>query len=132
MKSWLDLATGMRYMVEAGSTFAYVIVGIILIALLFSIINTMLMAVMERTREIGMLMAVGFQQAESVYDDHVGNSLSVNDWRAFGIARLLSYSYKQLEQMALTWALWAKPIMNLDFRPLFILSWPSRATLILP
>jgi putative ABC transport system permease protein len=62
VKSWLDLATGMRYMVEAGSTFAYVIVGIILIALLFSIINTMLMAVMERTREIGMLMAVGFNK----------------------------------------------------------------------
>lgn len=62
VKSWLDLATGMRYMVEAGDTFAYVIVGIILIALLFSIINTMLMAVMERTREIGMLMAVGFNK----------------------------------------------------------------------
>ncbi|GAB5539422.1 MAG: ABC transporter permease [Salibacteraceae bacterium] len=59
---WLDLATGMRYMVEAGSTFAYVIVGIILVALLFSVINTMLMAVMERTREIGMLMAVGLNR----------------------------------------------------------------------
>jgi ABC-type lipoprotein release transport system permease subunit len=62
VKSWLDLATGMRYMVEAGNTFAYVIVGIILVALLFSVINTMLMAVMERTREIGMLMAVGLNR----------------------------------------------------------------------
>lgn len=61
---WLDLATGMRYMVEAGSTFAYVIVAIILIALLFSVINTMLMAVMERTREIGMLMAVGLNRTK--------------------------------------------------------------------
>ena len=37
----------------------HMIVGIILVALLFSIINTMLMAVLERVREIGMLMAVG-------------------------------------------------------------------------
>ena len=64
VKPWLDLATGMRYMVEAGSTFAYVIVAIILVALLFSVINTMLMAVMERTREIGMLMAVGLNRSK--------------------------------------------------------------------
>lgn len=59
---WLDLAVGMRYMVEASSTFAFVIVAIILVALLFSVINTMLMAVMERTKEIGMLMAVGLNK----------------------------------------------------------------------
>lgn len=62
VKPWLDLATGMRYMVEASGTFAYVIVIIVLVALLFSVINTMLMAVMERTREIGMLMAVGMNK----------------------------------------------------------------------
>ena len=59
---WLDLAVGMRYMVEASGTFAYIFVGIILVALLFSIVNTMLMAVMERTREIGMLKAVGLNR----------------------------------------------------------------------
>ncbi len=64
VKPWLDLATGMRYMVEASGTFAYVIVSIILVALLFSVINTMLMAVMERTREIGMLMAVGLNKTK--------------------------------------------------------------------
>lgn len=64
IKPWLDLATGMRYMVEASGTFAYVIVAIILVALLFSVINTMLMAVMERTKEIGMLMAVGMNRSK--------------------------------------------------------------------
>ncbi len=61
---WLDLAPGMRYMVEASGTFAYIIVAIILIALLFSVVNTMLMAVLERTREIGMLMAVGMNKSK--------------------------------------------------------------------
>jgi ABC-type lipoprotein release transport system permease subunit len=62
--SWLDLSLGMRYMMEASSTFAYVLLSIILVALLFSVINTMLMAVMERTREIGMLMAVGMNKTK--------------------------------------------------------------------
>ena len=59
VKPWLDLATGMRFMVEAMDVYLFYIVGIILLALLFSILNTMLMAVLERVREIGMLMAVG-------------------------------------------------------------------------
>ncbi len=60
---WLDLATGMRYMVEVIGVYVYFIVGIILVALLFSILNTMLMAVLERVREIGVLMAVGMGKA---------------------------------------------------------------------
>lgn len=64
VKPWLDLAAGMRYMVEAGQTFSLIIVAIILIALLFSVINTMLMAVMERTKEIGMLMAIGLNRTK--------------------------------------------------------------------
>jgi ABC-type lipoprotein release transport system permease subunit len=59
VKPWMDLATGMRMMVEMMDTYTYYIVGIIMLALLFSIVNTMLMAVLERSREIGMLMAVG-------------------------------------------------------------------------
>ena len=62
VQSWMDLALGMRLMVEAKDTYTIVIVGIILVALLFSIINTMLMAVLERVREIGMLMAVGMSK----------------------------------------------------------------------
>lgn len=64
VKPWLDLATGMRFMVDAMDIYLYVIVGIILLALLFSILNTMLMAVLERVREIGMLMAIGMTKPQ--------------------------------------------------------------------
>jgi ABC-type lipoprotein release transport system permease subunit len=41
---------------------SYIYLTVILLALLFGIINTMLMAVLERYRELGMLMAIGMNK----------------------------------------------------------------------
>ena len=64
VKSWLDLGLGMRNMIEAQDSYTSIVVGIILVALLLIILNTMLMAVLERTREIGMLMAIGMTKGK--------------------------------------------------------------------
>lgn len=45
-------------------TSATIFMAIIMLALLFGIVNTMLMAVLERYRELGMLMAVGMNKAK--------------------------------------------------------------------
>jgi ABC-type lipoprotein release transport system permease subunit len=59
---WKTLSPEMNYLTEAMDLYMYIFIIIILLALLFGIINTMLMVVMERTKEIGMLMAIGMNK----------------------------------------------------------------------
>lgn len=60
--NWKELSPEMSYMTESMDLYMYIFIIIILLALLFGIINTMLMVVMERTKEIGMLMAIGMRK----------------------------------------------------------------------
>lgn len=60
--SWKELMPDLGLMADFTTQMLYIIMVIILLALCFGIINTMLMAVMERTRELGMLMAVGMNK----------------------------------------------------------------------
>ena len=57
--SWKELSPELGYLTELGNTYLYIFTIIILLALGFGIVNTMLMVVLERVREIGMLMSVG-------------------------------------------------------------------------
>ena len=61
-ESWREIAPELAMMSEMYGSMLYVLMGIILTALVFGIVNTMLMAVLERFRELGMLMAVGMNK----------------------------------------------------------------------
>ncbi|MCD4735008.1 MAG: ABC transporter permease, partial [Bacteroidales bacterium] len=50
--NWKELSPEMSYLTETMDMYMYIFIIIILLALLFGIINTMLMVVMERTKEI--------------------------------------------------------------------------------
>lgn len=63
VQSWQDLSPELAYADELMTVMLYVIIGIILLALSFGIINTMLMAVLERRKELGMLMGVGMSKS---------------------------------------------------------------------
>ncbi len=59
VQGWQELSPMLQTMSGTMEEFSLIFVGIILIALAFGIINTMLMAVLDRTREIGMLISIG-------------------------------------------------------------------------
>ncbi len=62
-QTWRELSPELNVLVELGDVMLYVITMIIMMALAFGILNTMLMALFERMREIGMLLSIGMSKA---------------------------------------------------------------------
>ena len=63
VRTWRNLSPLLQLSADFTGVFGYAFLAIILTALGFGIVNTMLMVVMERTRELGMLMALGMARA---------------------------------------------------------------------
>lgn len=59
-----ELAPEFDLLTQQSSVSKQLLTSIIMLALLFGIVNTMLMAVLERTRELGMLRAVGMHKSK--------------------------------------------------------------------
>jgi ABC-type lipoprotein release transport system permease subunit len=59
VESWREISPETDLLVKTTDQYSYIIMVIIMFALAFGIINTMLMAILERTKEIGMMMALG-------------------------------------------------------------------------
>ncbi len=62
VETWKEISPEMALLTDSMDQYMYVFILIILLALCFGIINTMLMAVLERIKEIGMLIAVGMNK----------------------------------------------------------------------
>lgn len=62
VEDWKTLAPELRLVIDSFSQTMYLFISIILLALTFGIINTMLMAVLERVHELGILMAIGMNK----------------------------------------------------------------------
>jgi ABC-type lipoprotein release transport system permease subunit len=61
-ETWYELSPELRYINDMGGNLIVYIMAVILLALAFGILNTMLMAIFERMRELGMLLAVGMSK----------------------------------------------------------------------
>ncbi|TVQ79591.1 MAG: ABC transporter permease [Flavobacteriales bacterium] len=64
VRTWNEIEPALEVMVTSSGLFSYIFIILIMIGLAFGLLNTMLMAVFERTREIGMLMAVGMSRTK--------------------------------------------------------------------
>ncbi len=60
--TWKEIQPELGLFEDMSKVELYIILGIILFALAFGIVNTMLMAVLDRVHEIGMLMAIGMSK----------------------------------------------------------------------
>jgi putative ABC transport system permease protein len=63
IRSWSEISPELSFMSEMSGMMMMILVGIILLALAFGLLNTMLMTIFERTRELGVLMSVGMNKA---------------------------------------------------------------------
>lgn len=60
--NWKEIQPDLAMMADMMQQIYGIFMGIILLALAFGIVNTMLMAVLERTKELGMLTAIGMNR----------------------------------------------------------------------
>ena len=62
VETWDDISKDLAYANEMLAAVLYIFMMIILTGLSFGIVNTMLMAILERKKEIGMLMSIGMNR----------------------------------------------------------------------
>ena len=64
VEAWDDISKDLAYANEMLAAVLYIFMIIILTGLSFGIVNTMLMAILERKKEIGMLMSIGMNRSK--------------------------------------------------------------------
>jgi ABC-type lipoprotein release transport system permease subunit len=62
-RDWNALQPGLRQAIQADMTSAWFMYIVLIVLVAFSVLNTQLMSVLERTREFGTMMALGLQPA---------------------------------------------------------------------
>ncbi|WP_276363788.1 FtsX-like permease family protein [Daejeonella sp. H1SJ63] len=97
-ETWMEISPETELMTKTVDQYSYIIMIIIMMALAFGIINTMLMAILERTREIGMMLALGTNRLRIfllVLYETVILTLAGTPFGLFASWLLISYFNKQ-------------------------------------
>ena len=112
--TWTELMPEMKMMNESMNFMMYIFVVIILLALGFGIVNTMLMVILERVKELGMLMAVGMNKLrvfsmivlETIFLSIVGGGVGI----AFAVGLTIITGYTGVDL-----SLWAEGLSSAGF-----------------
>ncbi len=62
VRHWEEISPDLKYLIEYTEMGMIGIMAVILLGVSFGILNTILMSVLERTRELGMLMSIGMKR----------------------------------------------------------------------
>ena len=129
---WITLQPGLMQAIQADFSSAWFMYGILIILVAFSVLNTQLMSVLERTREFGITMALGFRPGKLsrliLLETTMMASLGLIIGCAIGFLVTLyfdryGFSYPGMEEMAHKFNLPDKMYPNVSF--LSILFGPS-------
>jgi putative ABC transport system permease protein len=104
VRNWAEISPELSYLQEMAGMMLTIILSIILFALAFGLVNTMLMSVFERIRELGMLMAVGMNKRkvfamifwETTYLTFLGALVGI----VFAIVTITLFRHKGLDLSA--------------------------------
>jgi ABC-type lipoprotein release transport system permease subunit len=61
---WTELHPGLKQAIQADMSSAWLMYGVLIVLVAFSVLNTQLMSVLERTREFGVITALGIKPAK--------------------------------------------------------------------
>ena len=107
--NWDRLQPGLKQAIQADFSTAWMMYGVLVILVAFSVLNTFLMSVLERTREFGIMLALGVTPAkvgrlvftESLLMATTGMLLGIALGAAFTAYFLLhGFSYPGMEELA--------------------------------
>lgn len=114
--TWKELDAMLSYLSGAMDQYLYFIMAIILIALIFGIVNTMMMSVLERVKELGMLMAIGMNKRRIVVMIVYETVLLTLTGALFGIfIGMVTISY--LGYHGIDLSLWGKGLSQFGIAP---------------
>jgi ABC-type lipoprotein release transport system permease subunit len=105
---WDTLQPGLRQAIRADMTSAWFVYSILIILVAFSVLNTQLMSVLERTREFGIMLALGIKPLrlgslvaqETALMSLLGLSIGVGiGWMLAYYLSVAGFTYPGMEEM---------------------------------
>jgi len=106
---WEILQPGLKQAIQADFTSAWFMYGVLIVLVAFSVLNTQLMSVLERTREFGVMMALGVKPARLgslvITETLVMSALGLAIGAVLGIVltwylSIVGFSYPGMAEMA--------------------------------
>jgi len=106
---WNQLQPGLQQAIQADIASAWFMYAVLIVLVAFSVLNTQLMSVLERTREFGTMMALGVKPARLgtlvITETFLMSSLGLVIGAAMGTAlawylSFVGFSYPGMEEMA--------------------------------